>query len=159
LTHIVPHLWYVKEAEQAARFYTKIFPKSRIDRVWTLAADSPSGPAGSVVCVDFRLFGQQFFAMSAGEHHPFNDAISLCVTCRTQAEIDRYWKALLKNGGKEVACGWLNDRYGVRWQITPIVLMEMMADRDRKKAARVAKEMMSQIKFDIAKLKRAFKGR
>ena len=153
-TNIVPHLWYVKEAKEAARFYMKIFPRSRIDRVWSLA-----GAAGSVVCVEFRLFGQPFFAMSAGEHHPFNDAISFGVYCRTQAEVDRYWKAILKNGGKEVACGWINDKFGVRWQIVPIVLMEMMADRDKKKAARVAAEMQTQVKFDIAKLKSAFKGR
>jgi predicted 3-demethylubiquinone-9 3-methyltransferase (glyoxalase superfamily) len=152
-TRIVPHLWYIKEAKEAARFYVKTFPKSRIDKVWSLA-----GGNGSVDCVEFRLFGQPFFAMSAGEHHPFNDAISFGVYCRTQAEIDRYWKALLKNGGKEVACGWINDPYGVRWQIVPVVLMEMMADRDRKKAARVAAEMQRQVKFDIAKLKSAFKG-
>jgi predicted 3-demethylubiquinone-9 3-methyltransferase (glyoxalase superfamily) len=105
------------------------------------------------------LFGQPFFAMSAGEHDAFNDAISFGVYCRTQAEVDRYWKAILKNGGKELACGWIHDRFGVRWQIVPVVLMEMMADRDKKKAARVAAEMQSQIKFDIAKLKKAFKGR
>ena len=153
LTRIVPHLWYIKEAEQAARFYTKTFPKSRIDRVWSLG-----GAAGSVDCVEFRLFGQPFFAMSAGEHQPFNDAISFGVYCRTQAEVDRYWKAILKNGGKEVACGWIHDKFGVRWQIVPVALMEMMADRDKKKAARVAAEMQSQVKFDIAKLKKAFKG-
>lgn len=150
-TGIVPHLWYIKEAREAARFYTKIFPKSRVDRVWKLAS-------ASVECVEFRLFGQPFFAMSAGEHHPFNDAISFGVKCRTQAEVDRYWNAILKNGGKAVACGWINDKYGVRWQIVPVVLMEMMADRDKKKAARVAAEMQRQVKFDIAKLKAAFKG-
>ena len=153
LTRIVPHFWYVKEAEEAARLYTKIFPRSRIDRAWSLAA----GPA-SVRCVEFRLFGQPFFAMSAGEHDPFNDAVSFRVSCRNQAEVDRYWSALLKNGGKELACGWIADRFGVRWQIVPTVLMDMMADRDKKKAARVATEMQSQVKFDIAKLKKAFKG-
>ena len=153
-TRIVPHLWYVKEAEEAARFYTKIFPKSRIDRVWSLA-----GSAGSSSCVEFRLFGQPFFAMSAGKHDEFNDAISFGVYCRNQKEVDRYWKAILKNGGKEVACGWINDKFGVRWQIVPTALMEMMADRDKKKAARVAAEMQTQVKFDIAKLKSAFKGR
>jgi predicted 3-demethylubiquinone-9 3-methyltransferase (glyoxalase superfamily) len=157
LTRIVPHLWYIKEAEQAARFYTKIFPKSRIDGVWKLASESGAG--GGTECVEFRLFGQPFFAMSAGEHDPFNDAVSFGVRCRTQAEIDRYWKAILKNGGKEQACGWIRDKYGVRWQIYPIALMEMMADRDKKKAARVATEMQNQVKFDIAKLKSAFKGR
>jgi predicted 3-demethylubiquinone-9 3-methyltransferase (glyoxalase superfamily) len=151
LTRIVPHLWYVKEAEEAARFYTKIFPRSRIDGVWNLE--------GRVFCVDFHLFGQQFFAMSAGEHDPFNDAISLRVSCRNQAEVDRYWDALLKHGGKELACGWIHDRYGVRWQITPVALMQMMADKDPVKAARVGAEMQRQVKFDIAKLKAAFKGR
>lgn len=151
LTRIIPHLWYVKEAEDAARFYTKLFPKSRVDRVWTVAE--------SVRCVEFRLFGQPFFAMSAGPHDPFNDAVSFRVSCRSQAEVDRYWSALLKNGGKEVACGWIVDKFGVRWQIVPIALMDMMADRDRKKAARVAAEMQKQVKFDIAKLKAAFKGR
>lgn len=158
-TKIVPHLWYVKEAEQAARFYTKIFPKSRVDKVWSLAAEAPGGAAGSVVCVEFRLFGQPFFAMSAGRHDPFNDAISFRVNCRSQAKVDRYWNALLKNGGKPMACGWIVDKYGVRWQIVPTVLMDMMADRNKKKAGRVAAEMQKQIKFDIAKLKSAFKGR
>jgi len=157
LTRIVPHLWYVKEAEKAARFYTKLFPNSRIDRVWKLA--SGSGAGGGTSCVEFRLFGQPFFAMSAGEHDPFNDAVSFGVKCRTQAEIDQYWKAILKNGGKEVACGWIRDKFGVRWQIYPIALIEMMSDRDKKKAARVAAEMQRQVKFDIAKLKKAFKGR
>jgi predicted 3-demethylubiquinone-9 3-methyltransferase (glyoxalase superfamily) len=150
LTRIVPHLWYVKEAEEAARFYTKIFPRSRVDGVWTVA--------GSIVCVGFRLFGQEFFAMSAGPHDPFNDAISFRVSCRSQKEVDRYWNALVKNGGKEVACGWVHDKFGVRWQIVPTALMEMMADRNKEKAARVAAEMQSQVKFDIAKLKSAFKG-
>lgn len=148
-TRIVPHFWYIKEAEEAARLYTKIFPRSRIDRLWSL---------GPVSCVEFRLFGQPFFAMSAGEHDPFNDAISFRVNCRTQKEVDSYWSALLKNGGKELACGWIADKYGVRWQITPIVLMEMMVDRNKQKAARVAAEMQRQVKFDIAKLKAAFKG-
>jgi len=151
-TKIVPHLWYITEAKEAARFYVKIFPKSRIDRIWKLAG------ANSVECAEFRLFGQPFFAMSAGKHHDFNDAVSFGVYCRTQAEVDRYWKAILKNGGKEVACGWIVDKFGVRWQIVPIALMEMMVDRDKKKAARVAAEMQTQVKFDIARLKSAFKG-
>lgn len=149
LPRIVPHLWYIKEAEEAARLYTKIFPKSRIDKVWS---------TGPVACVEFRLFGMPFFAMSAGEHDPFNDAISFRVNCRTQKEVDSYWNALLKSGGKALACGWIADKYGMRWQITPVALMEMMADRDKEKAARVGTEMQKQVKFDIAKLKAAFKG-
>jgi predicted 3-demethylubiquinone-9 3-methyltransferase (glyoxalase superfamily) len=152
-TGFVPHLWYIKEAREAARFYTRIFPRSRIDRAWKLPGRN------SVDCVEFRLFGQPFFAMSAGEHDAFNDAISFGVYCRTQKEVDRYWNAILKNGGKEVACGWILDKYGVRWQIVPTALMDMMSDRDKKKAARVSAEMQRQVKFDIARLKRAFNGK
>jgi predicted 3-demethylubiquinone-9 3-methyltransferase (glyoxalase superfamily) len=151
LTRIVPHLWYVKKAREAARFYVKTFPKSRIDREWNVAGTP-------VECVEFRLFGQPFFAMSAGEHDPFNDAISFHVRCRTQAEVDEYWNAILGNGGKPQACGWIQDKYGVRWQIVPQALMDMMADRNKKKAASVAAEMQRQIKFDVAKLKAAFKS-
>lgn len=148
---IVPHLWYIKEAREAARFYVKTFPKSRIDRVWKLNE-------GKVESVEFRLFGQPFFAMSAGEHDAFNDAVSFGVRCKTQAELDRYWNAILKNGGQAIACGWIRDKYGVRWQIYPDALLQMMADRDKKKAARVAAEMQRQVKFDVRKLKAAFKG-
>ena len=156
---IVPSLWYTKEAAEAAKFYASIFPDSRVDRVWSLPVDSPSGPAGSVQVAEFTLFGQAFSAMSAGEHHPFNDAVSLMVKCGSQAEVDRYWNAILENGGKPQACGWIQDRYGVRWQIVPTVLLEMMTDKDKTKAVRVAKEMMNQVKFDVAKLEAAFQGK
>jgi predicted 3-demethylubiquinone-9 3-methyltransferase (glyoxalase superfamily) len=159
ITHkIVPSLWYAKEAEEAARFYVSIFPDSRVDRVTPLPADSPSGPAGSVKVVEFTLFGQPFMAMSAGPHDPFNDAISFTVRCTTQAEIDRYWNAIVENGGKPQACGWIMDRFGVRWQITPVQLGDMMSDRDRAKARRVAEEMLKQIKLDLAKLEAAYRG-
>ena len=149
---IIPHLWYVKEAKEAARFYVKLFPKSRIDRVWKINN-------GTVECAEFRLFGQPFFAMSAGEHDPFTDAVSFGIPCRTQGEVDRYWNAILKNGGKAIACGWIRDKYGVRWQIYPQVLIEMMADKNKKKAASVAADMQRQVKFDIRKLKAAFVGK
>src|SRR2546429_6957028 len=126
---IFPHLWYAKEAEEAARFYASIFPDSRVERVTPLLSESPSGPAGSVKIVDFTLLGQRFQAMTAGPHHDFNDAISIVVECDDQAELDRYWKALLKGGGKQLACGWLTDRWGLRWQLTPRVLGEMMASK------------------------------
>jgi predicted 3-demethylubiquinone-9 3-methyltransferase (glyoxalase superfamily) len=155
---IIPHLWYTKEAASAARFYATVFPESRVDRVTTLPADSPSGPAGSVDVVEFTLLGQQFMAISAGPHDTFNDAISLLVQCDTQAEIDRYWAAILEHGGKAVACGWINDRYGVRWQIHPRVLGEWISDPDKAKARRVAEEMLKQVKFDIAKLEAAYRG-
>jgi predicted 3-demethylubiquinone-9 3-methyltransferase (glyoxalase superfamily) len=156
---IVPHLWYSKEAEEAARFYAAVFPDSRVDRVTALPADSPSGPAGSVSVVEFTLCSQPFMAISAGPHHDFNDAISLRVSCESQEEIDRYWNALLENGGKPQACGWIIDKYGLRWQIAPTALGEMMTDSDKSKAKRVAEEMLKQVKFDVAALKRAYDGR
>ena len=156
---ITPFLWYAKDAEAAARFYASVFPDSKVESVTPMNAESPSGPAGSVVVVDFTLFGQKFMAMTAGPHHEFNDAISFMVTCSSQAEIDRYWDAILKNGGKEQACGWITDKWGLRWQITPTVLNEMMSSPDRAKAKRVAEAMMKQVKFDIAKLEAAFNGR
>ena len=159
LQKIVPFLWYNREAAEAARFYASLFPDSRVDSVTSMPADSPSGPAGSVEVVDFTLFGQRFSAMSAGPHHEFNDAISLLVNCETQAELDRYWDGILKHGGKPQACGWIIDKYGVRWQICPTVLLDMMGDPDKTKARRAAQEMMKQVKFDIAKLVAAFEGR
>ena len=156
---IVPSLWYAKEAEEAARFYTSIFPESRIESVTALAAESPSGPPGSVKVVRFTLFGQDFMAMSAGPHHDFNDALSFSVMCTTQAEIDRYWNAIKENGGTPTACGWINDKYGVRWQITAKQLGEWIGDKDQAKAKRVAEEMMKQVKLDIAKLEAAYNGR
>jgi predicted 3-demethylubiquinone-9 3-methyltransferase (glyoxalase superfamily) len=153
---IVPHLWYTKEAEEAARFYATVFPDSRVDRVTRLPAETPSGPAGSVVVVEFTLCGQAFMAISAGPHDSFNDAVSFLVHCDSQAEIDRYWSALVENGGKPVACGWITDKYGVRWQIAPTVLGEMIADPDKTKAKRVTEEMLRQVKLDIERLKQAY---
>ena len=109
--------------------------------------------------VDFTLLGQRFQAMSAGSHHDFNDAISFTVLCRNQKELDRYWKALLAGGGKPQACGWLIDKYGVRWQIVPDILEEaLMSDRNRKRSKRVTDAMLKMVKFDIAALKKAAKG-
>jgi predicted 3-demethylubiquinone-9 3-methyltransferase (glyoxalase superfamily) len=154
---ITPFLWYAEHAEEAAKFYVSVFPDSRITRVWTMAAESPSGPAGSVKVVDFVLCGQSFAAMAAGPLDPFNHAVSFVVNCDSQAEIDRYWEALLR-GGSEEQCGWLKDRYGVFWQVVPTVLLDMMADADLAKARRVAEAMMTMVKFDIAKLETAYRG-
>lgn len=152
---IFTHLWYAKDAEQAARFYASVFPDSRVDRVWALPVDSPSGAAGSVYAVDFTLLGQRFQAIAAGPHHDFNDAISLVVLCDDQAELDRYWDALLEGGGRPQACGWLIDRYGLRWQIVPRRLDELMQDGDPERVRRVAAAMLKMVKLDIAALERA----
>jgi predicted 3-demethylubiquinone-9 3-methyltransferase (glyoxalase superfamily) len=155
---IFPFLWYATQAEEAARFYASIFPDSRVDHVTALQSDTPSGPPGSVKVVDFTLFGQRFQAMTAGPHHDFNDAISMTVLCDDQAELDRYWKALLSGGGTEQACGWLIDRFGLRWQIVPAVFEEMMRDTDPARSKRVTDAMMTMIKFDIAALENAYRA-
>ena len=159
LQKIVPHLWYAKDAEQAARFYATVFPDSRVDRVTPLPVDTPSGPAGSVSVVEFTLFGQSFMAITAGPHHEFNDAISFLVHCSSQEEIDRYWNAILANGGRPQACGWIIDKWGVRWQIAAAAFGDMLKDPDTEGAKRALKEMLRQVKFDIAKLEAAFHGR
>jgi predicted 3-demethylubiquinone-9 3-methyltransferase (glyoxalase superfamily) len=155
---IYTHLWYATAAEEAARFYASIFPDSRVDGVWSLPIDSPSGPAGSVKVVDFALFGQRFQAMTAGPHHEFNDAISIVVLCDDQAELDRYWNALLEGGGKPQACGWLIDRFGLRWQIVPAVLDEMMREGDAARSKRVADAMLKMVKLDTAALEKAYRS-
>src|SRR5689334_13195452 len=141
---IVPHLWYAREAVEAARFYCSIFPDSRVLRVTALPTESPSGPAGSVKVVEFLLFGQKFLAMSAGQMDPFNHAVSFMVECADQAELDRYWNALLE-GGQAEACGWLKDRFGVSWQITPAIWADMMGSPDTAKAKRAADAMLKMV--------------
>jgi predicted 3-demethylubiquinone-9 3-methyltransferase (glyoxalase superfamily) len=155
---IYTHLWYAKEAEEAARFYAAIFPDSRVDRVTPLLSESPSGPPGSVNIVDFTLFGQRFQAISAGPHHEFNDAVSIVVVCDDQAELDRYWGALLEGGGKPQACGWLIDRFGLRWQIVPAILDEMMRDKDPARSKRVTDALLKMVKLDISTLEKAYRS-
>ena len=154
---ISPFLWYATEAEEAARFYCSIFPDSRVLRVTSMPSESPSGPPGSVKVVEFLLFGQKFVAMSAGKMDSFNHAVSFSVDCEDQAELDRYWNALLE-GGQTEACGWLKDRFGLSWQIVPTVLAQMMADPDRTKAKRAADAMLEMVKLDIAALQAAHAG-
>ena len=155
---IYPFLWFAKEAEEAARFYASIFPNSKVDRVVSMQSESPSGPPGSVKVVDFTLFGQPFQAMAAGPHDEFNDSISFTVICDDQAELDRYWDAIQEHGGKPQACGWITDRWGVRWQITPKFLADAMRDKDPARAKRVTDAMLKMVKLDIAELEKAYRG-
>jgi predicted 3-demethylubiquinone-9 3-methyltransferase (glyoxalase superfamily) len=155
---IFTHLWFAEGAEEAAAFYASIFPDSRVDRVTVLQSESPSGPPGSVRVVDFTLSGQRFQAMTAGPHHDFNDAISIVVTCEDQTELDRYWDALIGGGGVAQACGWLIDRWGLRWQIVPARLDDWMADPDPVRSRRVTDAMLQMIKLDIATLEAAYRG-
>ena len=154
---ITPFLWYSSEAEEAAAFYASVFPDSRVVRVTTMPSESPSGPPGSVKIVEFELCGQPFVAMSAGPLDRFNHAISFVVNCRDQAEIDHYWNALVA-GGKALQCGWLQDRFGLNWQICAWEFAEMMADSDRGKAKRASDAMMKMVKPDLAALRAAYAG-
>jgi len=158
MTRIVPFLWYSEKAEEAAGFYCSVIPNSRVDAVTTLPIDTPSGPAGTVSVVDFTLAGQKFQAIGAGPLDPFNHAISFLIECADQAELDRVWSGLLEGGGKPEQCGWLQDRYGVYWQIVPTGFDAMMRDPDRARARRVAEAMLKMVKFDVAALQKAYDG-
>ena len=151
---IVPNLWFDTEAEDAAKYYTSIFKNSRITNV-THFGDAGPRPAGMVLTVDFELEGQQFTALNGGPDFKFNEAVSLLVNCQTQAEVDELYDKLLE-GGEELQCGWLKDRYGLAWQIIPVQLGEMMQDPDQEKANSVMKAMLQMKKIDIAALKEAY---
>lgn len=154
---ITPFLWFCNEAEEASAFYASVFPDSRLTGVTTLPSESPSGRAGSVKIVEFVLCGQPFIAMSGGPLDVFNRAVSFVVNCEDQAEIDKYWDALME-GGSPQPCGWIKDRFGLSWQIVPTVLGKMIADPDRVRAKRAADAMMKMVKLDIGALQRAFAG-
>lgn len=153
----VPCLWYSAHVEEAARFYASVVPNSTITRISTLPVDTPSGPAGTVKLVEFTLAGTPVTGFAGGPHHDFNDAISLMLISDTQDEIDRMWNGLLADGGKPVACGWLKDRFGVSWQITPKRLGDMIA-KGGAGAAAATLAMMQMVKMDIATLEAAFAG-
>lgn len=155
---ITPCLWFNGQAEEAAKFYVTLLPNSRVDRVYHSPTDTPSGAAGTVLTVEFTLAGTQYLGLNGGPQFPFTEAVSFQIHCENQAEVDRLWTALTRNGGQEVACGWLKDRWGLSWQIVPIRLEELMHDRDREKARRVMEAMMEMVKIDIAALERAAAG-
>ncbi|EEA02015.1 3-demethylubiquinone-9 3-methyltransferase [Burkholderia sp. H160] len=154
---IAPCLWFDGNAEEAADFYTSVFPASRITTTLHYT-DAGPGPEGKVLAITFEIEGQEFMALNGGPQYKFTPAISLLVHCDSQEEVDRYWSKLLDGGGEPVACGWLRDRFGVSWQITPSVLLEMVHDPDRKKASRVMAAMMKMVKLDIALLEQAYRG-
>jgi predicted 3-demethylubiquinone-9 3-methyltransferase (glyoxalase superfamily) len=153
---ITPFLWFDGKAEEAAKFYTSIFPRSKIRHV-TRYGDAGPGPKGSVMTVEFQLAGQKFIALNGGPQFRFNESVSFMVHCNTQTEVNRYWKKLTARG-KEVACGWLKDKYGLCWQIVPTLFFELVSSKDAAKSQRVMQAMMNMVKFDIAKLKQAYRG-
>jgi predicted 3-demethylubiquinone-9 3-methyltransferase (glyoxalase superfamily) len=153
-------LWFDSQGEDAARFYTSVFPNSTIGRVTRYdeaAAKAAGRPQGSVMTVEFELDGQRFMALNGGPLFKFTEAISLVVNCETQKDVDHFWEKLTA-GGQEVQCGWLKDRFGVSWQIVPTILPEMLQDKDPEKAKRVMAAMLKMTKIDIATLRRAYDG-
>lgn len=158
MPNITPMLWFDGTAEEAAKFYTSTFPNSRIDKVVKAAADNPSNHKGDVMTVEFTLDGATFVGLNGGPDFKFNEAISFVIDCQDQAEVDRYWEALIKGGGEPSVCGWLKDKFGVSWQVVPRQLNEMMESDDHAAAERATKAMLQMTKLDIAKLEEAYRG-
>jgi predicted 3-demethylubiquinone-9 3-methyltransferase (glyoxalase superfamily) len=157
MSKITTCLWFDGQAEQAAHFYASLFPNSKVGKVVKYPEGTP-GQAGTVMTVEFELDGAQFVGLNGGPEFKFSEAVSFQIDCKDQAEVDRYWTALLANGGEESVCGWLKDRFGVSWQVIPNILPKLMADPDKAKANRVTAAMMQMKKIDVAKLEAAAAG-
>jgi len=155
---ITPFLWFDGQAEEAVKFYTSVFKNSRVGKIarYGEAGEKASGrPKGSVMTIAFRLAGQDFVALNGGPHFKFTEAVSFVVHCKTQREVDYFWKKL-SAGGKEVQCGWLKDKFGLSWQIVPTVLGKLLSDRDPAKSQRVMQALLQMVKLDIKRLKQAY---
>lgn len=158
---ITPFLWFNDNAEEAVKFYKSIFKKSKIGKIarYDKAGEKAAGrPAGSVMTVEFEIEGQKFIALNGGPIFKFTEAVSFVVNCKTQAELDHYWKKL-SAGGEEVQCGWIKDKFGLSWQIVPTILGELMSSKDAAKSQRVMEAMLKMVKLDIKKLQTAAKGK
>ena len=158
MAKITPCLWFDGNAEEAANFYITLLPDSRIRSVQLSPADNPSTPEGAVLVVEFTLAGQDFMGLNGGPQFKFNEAVSVIIDCEDQAEVDRLWDALTADGGKPVQCGWLQDRFGLSWQITPRELPKLLADPDPDRARRAMQAMMGMVKIDVAALRKAADG-
>lgn len=151
-----PCLWFERDAEEAAAFYTSLLPDSHIDNVWHSPAETPSGPAGMVLTVEFTVAGQPFLILAGGPaDFAFNESVSFVIETEDQTETDRLWDALTANGGEPGPCGWLKDRYGLSWQITPKRLNELTSDPNPDRARRAMEAMLQMGKIEIAELERA----
>jgi predicted 3-demethylubiquinone-9 3-methyltransferase (glyoxalase superfamily) len=154
---ISPFLWFDNNAEEAMSFYLSIFKDSRVVQTARNTPGSP-GPEGALLVATIRLEGQEIILMNGGPGHPLTDAISLTINCNSQEEVDYYWNKLPEGGGKEIACGWLKDKFGLFWQVTPVMLPQLLSGPDKAKAGRVMQAMMKMIKLDIGALKAAADG-
>lgn len=152
---LMPCLWFDGAAEEAANFYVSLLPDSRVDKVWRSPAETPSGPAGMVLTVDFTLAGQPMQGLNGGDDFKFNEAVSFVIECADQTEVDRLWDALTADGGEPGPCGWLKDRFGLSWQIVPRELNQMMDDPDQDRARRAMEAMLKMGKIEVEELRRA----
>ena len=152
---ISPFLWFDGQAQEAVAFYLSVFPHAKAGKVMRFG-DAGPGPKGSVLTASFELDGQEFTAINGGPEYKFTPAISFMIPCDTQQKVDDYWRKLTADGGQPVQCGWLTDKYGVSWQVTPVVLRDMLMDKDPARANRVMQAMMKMVKIDIAALERAY---
>jgi predicted 3-demethylubiquinone-9 3-methyltransferase (glyoxalase superfamily) len=152
---ITTFLWFNQEAEEAASFYVSLFEDSKILGV-SRYGDAGPGPKGSAMTVEFQLAGQKFIALNGGPQFKFTEAISLLVSCDSQDEIDTLWSKLTANGGQEIECGWLKDKFGLSWQIVPSRFMQMIQDKDPERSQRVMQAMLTMKKFDIARIEEAY---
>ena len=157
IQRITPFLWFDHQAEEAAAFYTGIFPNSKIEKVVRYGAAGP-GPAGTALTVAFQLDGQSFVGLNGGPHFRFTEAISFVVNCETQEEVDTYWEKL-SAGGTEVQCGWVKDKFGLSWQIVPTALPDLVGGPDPEASQRAMKAMLGMKKLDVAALRRAYDGK
>ena len=151
-------LWYDKDAEAAARFYADTFPESSVGSAMNAPGDYPDGQQGDELTVDFTVLGQSFVGLNGGPNFKPNEAVSFMVVTEDQAETDRYWNAIVDNGGQESACGWCKDKWGFSWQITPRVLLEANSSPDKAAAKRAFDAMMTMKKIDVAKIEAALRG-
>ncbi len=147
---ITPFLWFDANAEEAARFYVSVFEDSKILTVNRMG--------DRVLTISFQLDGQEFVALNGGPQFKFTEAVSFVIHCDTQAEVDAYWSKLTADGGQEIQCGWLKDKFGLSWQVVPNAFLQMSQDKDPAKAGRVMEAMMKMKKFDIARLEKAYRG-
>jgi predicted 3-demethylubiquinone-9 3-methyltransferase (glyoxalase superfamily) len=153
-----PCLWFDGDAEAAAGFYVSLMPDSRIDKVWRTPSDTPSGPAGTVLTVDFTIAGRRFQALNGGPQFRFDEAISFVIECDDQAEVDRLWDTITAAGGQPGQCGWIKDHFGLSWQIVPRRLNELVSDPDPGRAGRAVEAMLEMGRIDVAGLERAADG-
>ena len=158
MTRITPCLWFNGNAEEAARFYTTVFPDSHIDKLFKSPTETPDNRTGEVLTVEFTLGGNRFVGLNGGPEFRFNESISFVIDCKDQAEVDRYWDALLQGGGEPSMCGWLKDRFGVSWQVTPKRLLELTQSPDLEGAKRAMDAMLQMRKIDVARIEAAYRG-